>query len=266
MHLHHLYLGGYLNVTFAWSDTALPAVAPMARGGGLWVCEQHACVTPPGEATAGVRACKCCWLRWLWVMPNLAGPPMPACLLGWSGDGSCRAASSVPALRASPQLLAAARSARPCTALPSRRVVPGAVGGARPPDIRRHAGGGLRHLCAGHRGLLLCARLPGTLARSLAPPPPRGGHLQCGSCLQVPLLLLPQACLPTEPLATGLAQQGTVRIMIAPPPLAPPPEPLQEGCLVSPTAATLRCDFWADSPFSLRICAAAGPLPSHSCD
>lgn len=40
----------------------------------------------------------------------------------------------------------------------------------------------------------------------------------------------------------------------------------QEGCLVSPTAATLRCDFWADSPFSLRICAAAGPLPSHSCD
>ncbi|KAL4433829.1 hypothetical protein ABPG75_000270 [Micractinium tetrahymenae] len=39
----------------------------------------------------------------------------------------------------------------------------------------------------------------------------------------------------------------------------------QEGCFSSPTAPTLRCDFWAEAPFALRICAAAGPLPSHAC-
>ena len=39
----------------------------------------------------------------------------------------------------------------------------------------------------------------------------------------------------------------------------------QEGCISPPSAAHLSCEFWAATPFTLRLCAAAGPMPQHSC-
>lgn len=38
------------------------------------------------------------------------------------------------------------------------------------------------------------------------------------------------------------------------------------GCFVTPANAALDCHFWADSPFTLKICPGNGDhLPAHTC-
>ena len=37
------------------------------------------------------------------------------------------------------------------------------------------------------------------------------------------------------------------------------------GCFETPAAGAVRCRFWADSPFNLRVCPSGGAVPQHEC-
>ena len=36
-------------------------------------------------------------------------------------------------------------------------------------------------------------------------------------------------------------------------------------CFETPSAESMRCKFWANSPFTIRVCPGAGELPKHVC-
>lgn len=61
----------------------------------------------------------------------------------------------------------------------------------------------------------------------------------------------------TLAVGTGIFLQGTASYSFAP--------VFSERCFSSPSAAAFECAFTAPSPFTLTICSATGPMPSHSC-